>query len=261
MKGFRTSCSFSSPELSLSQGSSTAKAPFAGPKASAALSRPATPTASPSRTAASSQPTTPASRSAGRTIASTAATGSKTMTLDPARVHPALSPARAAQRLPPHPPLRALRQRQPRRQHRDRPRTARRRPACRRPATAAGCHTGRAACAAQPMPALRRPHDRHRGVRTRLRAEVAADTGQVRYVMSQTFSEPPLSRSLALAPRWRRSLSAQPRQSPTRPPVDTLYANTEIPVARLQAPLRTLSSSPGASLAPTIITGATIKSP
>ena len=32
MKGFRTSCSFSFPELSLSQGSSTAKAPFAGPK-------------------------------------------------------------------------------------------------------------------------------------------------------------------------------------------------------------------------------------
>jgi hypothetical protein len=38
----------------------------------------------------------------------------KTMRISPARVHPALSPARAAQRLPPHPPLRALRQRQPR---------------------------------------------------------------------------------------------------------------------------------------------------
>ena len=56
----------------------------------------------------------------------------------PARVHPALPDARAAQGLPPHPPLRALRQRQPRREHRDSPRTARRRPACRRPATAAG---------------------------------------------------------------------------------------------------------------------------
>ena len=37
------------------------------------------------------------------------------------------------------------------------------------------CHTGRAACAALPMPALRRPHDRDRGVRTRLRATVATD--------------------------------------------------------------------------------------
>jgi hypothetical protein len=37
------------------------------------------------------------------------------------------------------------------------------------------------------MPRLWRSHDRHRGVRARLRAEVAADTGQDRYVMSQTF--------------------------------------------------------------------------
>jgi hypothetical protein len=104
----------------------------------------------------------------------------------PARVHPALSPACAAQRLPPHPPLWALRQRQPRRQHRDRPRIARRRPACRRPTTAAGYHTGRAACAAMPMPALRSPHDRDRGLRSRLPAEVAADTKHNRHVMSQT---------------------------------------------------------------------------
>ena len=104
----------------------------------------------------------------------------------PARVHPALSHARAAQGLPPHPPLRALRQRQPRREHRNSPRTARRRPACRRPSTAAGRHTGRAACAAQPMPALRRPHDRHRGFRAGLRAKVAADPNRERHVMTQT---------------------------------------------------------------------------
>ena len=42
----------------------------------------------------------------------------KTMTLASARVHPALPDARAAQGLPPHPPLRALRQRQSRREHR-----------------------------------------------------------------------------------------------------------------------------------------------
>ena len=47
------------------------KAPFAGPKQVLRLSCPVTPTVSPSRTAASSQPTTPASRSAGKTIAST----------------------------------------------------------------------------------------------------------------------------------------------------------------------------------------------
>ena len=56
----------------------------------------------------------------------------------------------------------------------------------RRPATAAGCHTGRAACAALPMPALRRPHDRDRGVRTRLRATVAADPNRERHIMNQT---------------------------------------------------------------------------
>ena len=60
-----------------------------------------------------------------------------------ARVHPAFSSPRAAQGLPPHPPLRALRQRQPRRKHRKSPRAARRRPACRRPA--ARGRTGRAA--------------------------------------------------------------------------------------------------------------------
>ena len=98
MKGFRTSCSFSSPELSLSQGSSTPRDPFAGPQAVLAyLSRYT------HRVAISNSPphrgsTTPASPSAGRTIAP--ATGRaawiKPMTLHAARVHPPLSPARAA---------------------------------------------------------------------------------------------------------------------------------------------------------------------
>ena len=93
----------------------------------------------------------------------------------PARVHPPLSAARAAHGLPPHPPLRALRQRQPRRQHRDGPRIPRCRPACRRTTTAVGYRAGCTTRAALPMPALRRPHDRDRGVRIRLRAKVAAD--------------------------------------------------------------------------------------
>ncbi len=48
-----------------------------------------------------------------------------------------------------------------------------------------------------------------------------------------------LPRSVALAPRWRRSLSAQPRQSTSRSRVDTLRATAAIPIARLQAPLNT----------------------
>ena len=60
----------------------------------------------------------------------------------PARVHQALPAARAAQGLPPHPPLRALCLRQPRREHRDGPRTPRCRPACRRSPRAAGCCAG-----------------------------------------------------------------------------------------------------------------------
>ena len=50
----------------------------------------------------------------------------KTMTLDVARVHPAFPHARAAERLPSHPPLRPVRQRQSRREHRQGARAARR---------------------------------------------------------------------------------------------------------------------------------------
>jgi hypothetical protein len=45
-----------------------------------------------------------------------------------------------------------IRHYQPRREHRAGPRTPRCRPACRRPATAAGCHAGRATCAALLVP-------------------------------------------------------------------------------------------------------------
>ena len=171
----------------------------------------------------------------------------KTMRLAPARVHPALSPARAAQGLPPHPPLRALRQRQPRRKHRKSPCAARRRPACRRPETAAGDHTGRAACGALPMPALRRPHDRHRGLRARLRAEVAADAKQVRHVMSRTSS----ARRLPVPLRWLRAggdpSRPNSRQSMRPAPVDTLQTPPGSPLPRLSASRRVQLSG---SLAP-----------
>ena len=67
MKGFRTPCSFSSPELFLSQGSSTARRRSQAPSRSCAICR-ATRIASPSRTDGSSQLTTAVSRSAIRTI-------------------------------------------------------------------------------------------------------------------------------------------------------------------------------------------------
>ncbi len=111
------------------------------------------------------------------------------------------------------------------------------------------------------MPALRRPHDRHRGLRARLPAKVAADPKHDRHIMSQTACE---RRRLPVPLRWPHAggdLSRRnPRQSTSRSPVDTLHAATEIRIARVQAPLPTLSRSPRATFAPTIITGATIKS-
>ena len=117
--------------------------------------------------------------------------------------------------------LRVLCQRQASREDRDRPRAARRPAACRRPATAAGCHTGSAAGAALPMPTLRRPHDRHRGLRSRLRAEVAANPERVRHVMSQTEVRAAALPFPCAARRRRRSLSTRSGHRPP-PPVDTL---------------------------------------
>src|SRR5262245_10013131 len=52
------------------------------------------------------------------------------------------------------------------------------------------------------MPALWRPHDCDRGVRVRLRTEVAADAEQDRYVMSQTSCE---RCGFPVPMRWRRA--------------------------------------------------------
>ena len=180
----------------------------------------------------------------------------------PARVHQALPDARAAQGLPPHPPLRALCQRQPRREHRDSPRTARCRPACRRPAKAAGYHAGCATCAALPVPALWRPHDRHRGVRARLRAEVATDAEQDRHIMSQTSCE---RRGFPVPMRWLHAGGDLSRpnhgdQCADRP----LMRSERSPRCLLHAPdlacVQTCRSRP-AGVAPTIELGADIKSP
>ena len=118
-----------------------AKRPFAGPKAGARLSRPLHPPRRHLQPPAHRARRRAASPSAGRTIGSKAATGYKTMTLAAARVHPPLPAPRAAERLPPHPPLRPLRQRGARGQHRARPTTARRGREC-APAFARGRQSG-----------------------------------------------------------------------------------------------------------------------
>ena len=80
-------------------------------------------------------------------------------------------------------------------------------PPARRPARAAGYRHGHATCAALPLPALWRPHDRDRGVRTRLRAEVASDAQQDRHIMSRTALE---RRDFPVPMRWPCKLAAIP---------------------------------------------------
>ena len=77
--------------------------------------------------------------------------------------------------IPPHPTLWAARQRQPRRKHCPRSRAARRAGAPKRTRDAQSSDR-RTAGADAAMPMLRRPHDRHRDLRARLRAETAAHT-------------------------------------------------------------------------------------
>ena len=101
-----------------------------------------------------------------------------------------------------------------------------------------------------------------RGLRARLRANVAADPKQDRHIMSQTACE----RRHVLAPmRWlhaggdlsRHNHANQRADRPlirsTRPP--------RLPIARFQVPPPHPSRSPGASFAPTIMAAAKVKSP
>ncbi len=100
------------------------------------------------------------------------------------RVHPPLSPARAAKRLPSHPPLRPVRRNGSSAQHRARPPTA----CCVRGLAPKRARRGRQrdrntfACA--PMPVLRRPDDHHRDVRRSApRALPLANPDQDRHLM------------------------------------------------------------------------------
>src|SRR5215813_5446640 len=60
-------------------------------------------------------------------------------------------------------------------------------------------HAGRPTRAALPVPTLRRPHDRDRGVRARLRAKLAPDAEHGRHVMTQAYCEP---RDFPVPTRW-----------------------------------------------------------
>ena len=86
--------------------------------------------------------------------------------------------------LPSHPPLRPARQRQARRQHRPRPRAARR-AAGKQPETPKAANDEPRAAAAS-LPLLRWPHDHHRALRARLRPQApasAAPQDQDRHLM------------------------------------------------------------------------------
>ena len=163
------------------------------------------------------------------------------------RVHPSLSPARAAQRLPPHPPLRPVRRRGSCAQHRARPPSARR-------ATGHARSGGRwrrglwrqGSFAGAPMPVLRRPDDHRRDVR-----ESRALRGRHRRAGSGSTPhdhrrasrlEPPI----AFAPparRSRRPTSSRGRQSsPDRRararaahPRDRTRSSSSFPPPRLRA--------------------------
>jgi hypothetical protein len=148
------------------------------------------------------------------------------------------------------------------REHRDGPRTARCRPACRRPAKAAGCGAGRPTCTALPMPALWRPHDCDRGVRVRLRAEVAADAEQDRHVMSQTSCE---RCGFPVPMRWRHAGGDLAR-------LNHIHQCSDRPSMRSERPPKCLLHSPDlrhvhtrrwrrARVPPTIELGADVKSP
>ena len=87
---------------------------------------------------------------------------------------------------------------------------------------------------------------------------MAADPNRERHIMSQTACE---RRRFPVPLHWLHTGGDPSRQNHVNQPVVILHAATEIPIARFQDPFRTLSRSPGASFAPTVIIGGKIKSP
>ena len=67
------------------------------------------------------------------------------------------------------------------------------------PVWAAGIIERSPTCAALPVPTLRRPHDRDRDVRARLRAKLAPDAEHGRHVMTQAYCK---RRDFPVPTRW-----------------------------------------------------------
>src|ERR1700682_3316910 len=114
------------------------------------------------------------------------------------RVHPPVPHPRAPQRLPSHPPLRPVRQRESRRDDRASARTPGTGNACSR----SGARNPRSGAAAPrpALPLLRRPHVRHRDLRRRLPTTLPADGNEDRYLMSETATF--RTRTTKGFPRW-----------------------------------------------------------
>src|SRR5271166_1064389 len=129
------------------------------------------------------------------------------------RVHPPFSLARAAQRLPPHPPLRPVRRHGPSPQHRARPPSARRAQGLAPERERRGRQRGRRRFVSPPMPMLWRPDDRRRNVRGPApRTLPTAKPDQDRHLMTVAAhpASQTRSRSLPTARRSRRPTSSRP---------------------------------------------------
>jgi hypothetical protein len=221
-------------------GRSTPRSRSADPRPSSPISR-ATPTASPSRTTVSS------SRPERRHVQIQGLPHRRTWPIqddDTAhpRVHPPLPDPRPAQGLPPHQPLRPVRQRQPSRQPGPRPRAAPRGASRDGIADREDCYrrwrnTRRAAS----MSLLWRPHGRHRGLRPQLRAEASAATRTTawleghllmpstklpdgRATSDRRWSATSLATTALQASRSAADGACQPTTPPPRPPFDPITA-------------------------------------
>ena len=141
----------------------------------------------------------------------------RTMTLAPQRVHPPLPAPRPAQGLPPHPPLRALRERRAQGEHRPRQGAARRTRAANGARRDDQSHRHGANRPSSAMPVLRRAYDRRRDLRARRRP---ARPASVRTPDQDRGRMTPNTASPHRKPAGRRHR----RRQPTTPSSDRPYA-------------------------------------
>jgi hypothetical protein len=136
----------------------------------------------------------------------------KAMTLDAAEFIRRFLLARAAERLPPHPPLRPVRRRRPSPQHRARPPMARSAQALVPERSRRGRQRDRNPFIRAPPPVLRRQDDHRRDVRGRARYALA-EPDQDRQLMTVAAHPAVQTRSLSL-PTARRITGALTSPSP-----------------------------------------------